>query len=423
MPYLSFRLRHWLLAFVLPLLFSGCLKDECRNRYTIYRPVFKSLSQVRAAMRFEAPRPVAKPGKLYLYGKYLLLNDVGRGIHVFDNANPAAPRKLGFLNITGNVDMAIRKDVLYADSYGDLAVIPIADWATAKPVAFRNRVFADRNLYWGNTQDPDSIQVVVDYVQKDTVVDCATISRWNNCPSCMVADARGGQFFTSAAAAAPTKGVGGSMARFTVVNDHLYAVTSFDLQSFDIADGLNPVKKSSQNLGWGIETIFPMHDKLFIGSTTGMFVFDISDPAQPVKQSAFQHVRSCDPVIADGNTAYVTLRSGGDICGGNINKMEILDITNIKAPALVKTMAMSNPHGLSKDGNRLFVCDGTAGLKVYDAANDRSPKLVETITGLGTTYDVIAHNGVALVVSDRGMFQYDYRAAGGLRLLHTFNLN
>lgn len=419
---IAYRSRLWLYSFVLLLLFTGCLKDDCRNKYTIFRPVFKSLSAVRQEMRFEGPRSIAQPGKIYLYGKYLLLNDVNKGIHVFDNSNPSSPKKLGFMNIAGNVDMAIRNNVLYADSYGDLTIIPVDNWSAAKPVAFRNKVFADRNFYWGNSTNPDSIQVVVGMVQKDTIVDCATVSRWNSCPNCMVADSRGAPVFVSAAAAAPVSGMGGSMARFTVVKDYLYAVTLSELQAFYIADALNPVPTGSQNLGWGIETIFPMQDQLFIGSTTGMFLFDISNPAQPVKQSAFQHVRSCDPVIADGNTAYVTLRTGSNFCQGNINQMEILDISNIKAPALVKTINMTNPHGLSKDGNRLFVCDGAAGLKVYDATDARTPKLEETITGMGTTYDVIAFNHIALVVSDKGLYQYDYRNPGALRLLSKINL-
>lgn len=93
-----------------PLLFTSCLKDECRNKFTIYQPVYKSLSSVRKEMGFTQARKMERPGKIYQYGAYLLVNELWKGIHVFDNTNPASPRKLGFINILGNVDIAIRKD-------------------------------------------------------------------------------------------------------------------------------------------------------------------------------------------------------------------------------------------------------------------------------------------------------------------------
>ena len=100
------------------------------------------------------------------------------------------------------------------------------------------------------------------------------------------------------------------MARFSIVNNYLYTVNNSQLTSFNITTANNPVKTATQTVGWNIETIYPFSNKLFIGSMTGMFIYDISNPATPVAQGQFTHVRSCDPVIADGNYAYVTLRGG-----------------------------------------------------------------------------------------------------------------
>ena len=86
-------------------------------------------------------------------------------------------------------------------------------------------------------------------------------------------------------------------------------------------------------------------------------------------------MQSCDPVIADEKYAYVTLRTG-TTCNGVNNRLEILDIANINSPSLVKTYEMTNPHGLSKDGNLLFVCDGANGLKVYNASDVNNLKLI-----------------------------------------------
>lgn len=77
---------------------------------------------------------------------------------------------------------------------------------------------------------------------------------------------------------------------------------------------------------------------------------------------------------------------------------------------------MTNPHGLSKDGDILFVCDGANGLKVYNAADVNNLKLITTFEGL-ETYDVIAMNNIALVVASDGLYQYLYADPGNIQFL------
>ncbi|HEX6334878.1 MAG TPA: hypothetical protein VFZ78_11670, partial [Flavisolibacter sp.] len=128
----------------------------------------------------------------------------------------------------------------------------------------------------------------------------------------------------------------------------------------------------------------------------------------------------CDPVVADNNHAYVTLRSG-TTCEGFSNQLEIVDITSLSNPVLVKTYSMTNPHGLSKDGNMLFICDGSDGLKVYNASNVNSLQMVRHITGL-ETFDIIAMNNLAIVVAKDGLYQYDYSNPADIRLLSKLSI-
>jgi hypothetical protein len=90
-----------------------------------YKPVY--VSDAEATIEFQEARPLKKPGKIYVYGKYLLVNEPSEGIHVIDNADPAAPRILGFLRVYGNIDMAVRNNVLYVDHIGDLVALQILD--------------------------------------------------------------------------------------------------------------------------------------------------------------------------------------------------------------------------------------------------------------------------------------------------------
>ena len=73
----------------------------------------------------------------------------------------------------------------------------------------------------------------------------------------------------------------------------------------------------------------------------------------------------------DDTLAYVTLRTGTN-CGGNLNTLDVVNIKDINSPKLVMSYGLTNPHGLGKDGDLLFICDGTAGLKVYDASDPKT---------------------------------------------------
>ncbi|HUR12793.1 MAG TPA: hypothetical protein VM012_15560, partial [Flavitalea sp.] len=247
----------------------------------------------------------------------------------------------------------------------------------------------------------DSIKVIVDYIVKDTIVDCDTYSSWSNCSYCAYAS----PVQSMDASANKSTGKGGSMARFAILKNHLYAVTTSELKVFGLQQPLEPQLIDSKRIGnWNIETIFPFLNKLFIGSTSGMFMYDVSDPANPQPAGQFEHVRRCDPVIADEKNAYVTLRSG-TTCTGFTNQ---LDVLNIEGPiaTLVKSYPLTNPYGLTKQDDVLVVCDGTDGIKVYDAADASNLKLLQHIKGM-VTYDAIANGDLLLVVATDGLYQYN----------------
>ena len=151
-----------------------------------------------------------------------------------------------------------------------------------------------------------------------------------------------------------------------------------------------------------------------------MFIYSLNDADNPLPDGQFAHVRTCDPVIADDHYAYVTLRSGTS-CGGFTNQMDILDITDIAHPSLVKSYPLTNPHGLSKDKNLLFICDGADGLKVLDATNANNITPIKQFTGI-ETYDVIATNNIAIVIATDGLYQYSYADVNNIQLLSKLTI-
>jgi hypothetical protein len=150
-----------------------------------------------------------------------------------------------------------------------------------------------------------------------------------------------------------------------------------------------------------------------------MVVYDIASPSNPQSLSFFRHARSCDPVIVDDTLAYVTLRNG-TTCGGTVNTLDVVNIKNITAPSLVISYPMVNPHGLGKDGDLLFICDGIAGLKVYDASNPKliSSNLIYTYPNI-RAWDVIPLGNTLVMIGDDGLFQYDYSNVKNISLVSS----
>lgn len=212
-------------------------------------------------------------------------------------------------------------------------------------------------------------------------------------------------------------GKGGSTARFTIAANNLYTVSNEELKVFDLTDASNPEPKGTTSLGFGIETIFPYGNHLFIGTQTGMKIIDITDPDHPLYVSEYEHIYSCDPVVVEGSYAYVTLNSLNSWCGRNVNRLEIIDISDLYNPNLIKQYNMESPLGLGIDENLLFVCDN--GLKVYDVTDKLNAKLLYHYSIKAN--DVIPYGNILLVTGNDGLYQYRYNA-GEITLLSKLSI-
>ena len=209
-------------------------------------------------------------------------------------------------------------------------------------------------------------------------------------------------------------GKGGSMARFAISGDMLYTVSSNNLQLFNIEDAADPKYFPERNLkvGFDIETIFPMDTLLFIGSQNGMYVYDIAEPRFPFLLSQVSHFRSCDPVVAQGNYAFVTLNTNISSCGATPNNvLDIYDISDLSNPVLKKTVQLQGPAGLGIDGEKLFVCD--KGLKVFNISDPLNLRQIDDLIEIDEVdvreaYDVIPVDGVLMLIAQEGLFQFDY---------------
>jgi hypothetical protein len=387
---------------------QGCLKDKVSHSYTILRPIYETKEVVKANIKSNPSKTIGTPGKIYLYDNYVFLNELDKGVHVIDNSNPANPVMKAFIDIPGNQDIAVKGNTLYADMYGSLVSIDISDPLHASLLKEIPNVFPERNYQGGFVGN--SNMVIVGWERKDTTVEEVL---GTNKDYVVFAQADNKMNATASTAAGPV-GIGGSLARFSIVNDYLYAVDRHSLHSVLISNANNPQVAGNWSAGFDIETMYPLKDKLFIGSMGGLYIYDISNPASPQKKGSFGHARACDPVVADDDYAYVTLKAG-TTCGPTENELQIVDIKDVTAPSLLMKYPMSAPTGLSKDGNTLFVCDGKEGLKVYNAADYSKLVMIKQINNIEPV-DVIAWNGNALVMTKDGLYQYDYSNLNNIHL-------
>jgi hypothetical protein len=389
--------------------------DEEKGEYADYlvaRPLTMTRSEFRNSVDIIDPIPIGESGKIYAYENYIFVNDKYKGVHVIDNTDPTSPRKVSFIKIAGNVDISVKNNYLYADSITDLIVLDISDLNNITIVNRLENVLRD-NVIWPLEAE------IYEYENWDYENDI--LIGWEVTTERRLVEEVEQRFidvmFTEAAD--NSVGQGGSLARFKIVADYLYAVDSHSINVFEISDLANPQDLEDIYAGFDIETIFNKENHLFLGSSRGMYIYDITEPAIPSFVSEFQHGTACDPVVVEGDYAYVTLR-GGNACGALESGLFIVDISDITNPVLTVSYPMEEPYGLGIKDEKLFVCDGSYGLKVFDKTNVEDLLPLQHFEDI-ITFDVIPMDSHLLLVGDDTLYQYEY-LADEIRLLSTINL-
>lgn len=329
--------------------------------------------------------------KIYLLDRTLIRATPGEGIRFYDLSIPTIPREIGKIAMEGNNDVAVQDHYMYADRFQDLIVFDISNPAAPIAVDTIGNVF--NRMYDGGWM-ADDVRVVEDNSS-------GGFSGCNSCSQSETVNAPVAQPNRDAASA----GKAGSLARFMVVGDYLYCLDGVNILVFDIKEPARPRYRNAASVSWDIETIFHSGNHLFIGAATGMYIVSIDDPNKPTLTSQFTHARTCDPVVVEGDRAYVTLR-GGTPCGGFANQMDILDISDIKNPKLIHSMPLTGPYGLTVRDGIAIICDGTAGVRVVDATNPNAPQQVGQITGM-IPHDVIASGNLLVITAQDGYHLYD----------------
>ncbi len=140
-----------------------------------HTPVYMSWEEFRTtAVSVGLPRPIEETGKLVVTNDYLFLNEPNRGVHIIDNRDPENPKQMLFIEIPGNLDIAVEGDLLIADSFVDLLTFKL-DLARGS-VAMVERLEDQFEYDPYQTADSDSF-IYLDAVDRDEGVVIELISR------------------------------------------------------------------------------------------------------------------------------------------------------------------------------------------------------------------------------------------------------
>lgn len=391
-------------------LLCGCnddMKVKETITYTVNKPVLMSADVFRSSVKVTTqPEEITQKGKICFYEGYLYISEPGKGIHIIDNRNPASPASVGFIELIGNADVAIRNNILYADSYIDLVGFDISNPALPVLKSRLENVFpqsyppieegyidselcnlaaTNGNIVVGWTQEEETH--TLEYYKNEQVYNDAMTN-------------------SSGGSSGGSTGVNGSMSRFGLYKDYLYVVLNDYMSIFNLAGDKPEKAVENMYIGGSVETIFSYKDCMFMGTPTGMIIYSVANPLKPEYQSMMWHVYGCDPVVVENDIAYVTVHSGNN-CGQNFNELIILNVKDVKNPQPIVSYTMTKPKGLGIDNGTLFLCDD--GLKIYNAEDPQTLMANRLAHYSGMEgYDVIPHDNVLMMIADDGIYQYDY---------------
>lgn len=150
-------------------LLSGCLEFGEDDAFAGpaeamgLRPIYDN-SEAAFQISVDPPASLRQPGKIYVLDNTLYINEKNFGIHVLDNTNPRNPVYKAFINIPGNINMAIKDGVFYVNNYRDLVALRITKETATELERFKDvfpmQTEPDATDVYFECVDPSKGQVV-----------------------------------------------------------------------------------------------------------------------------------------------------------------------------------------------------------------------------------------------------------------------
>lgn len=428
-PLKRLRMAVCLLAIVIPITVQVAYTCSPPGKFAGVDYTFLSYAKLRAPISATSPQLMGQTDNFLLYKQYVLVVEQKRGVHIWSLENLNAPEPVSFIPIYGVDHINVKDDTLLASSYTDLVVIDISEPEMASEVN-RLEFYYREPRPSSYSDDGSSPYLLVGDAHSERGIVVETEYRYassNACgssPGCSCSTGQASVAPSNPSTNPPPTAVNASLSASVLKGDYLYTVATdtdrvMSIYVAGVADPLNPyaIRKSRGPLN--AETLYIDEQRLFIGSTVGVSIYNLFNPEHPSLTGSFAHAWQCDPVVADGDFGYATLRRGAG-CGGLANELDVLDLSDITTPQLVSQLPLNNPHGLALEGNLLFIADGYAGLKVVDVSEPAQPQIIHTLPGFNAL-DVLLAEGWGLIMSSNQVLVFDRSNLEELNIIATID--
>lgn len=131
------------------LILSGCVGNDPvfmnNESGSEYKAILMTRTELDKSVLVQLARPLSQAGKIYIKDSLLFITEKYKGIHIYDNKNPANPVNLIFISVPGCVDVAVKNNVIYADNATDLIAIDISNILSPQIVKRIKDVFPEMN--------------------------------------------------------------------------------------------------------------------------------------------------------------------------------------------------------------------------------------------------------------------------------------
>lgn len=402
-------MKKFVIILAAPLLMISCMKTkgEVTLTYNKAEAIYGDLDSLRSLPLLIPTQPLENPKSYFVSSDYVLVGELNKGIHIFDNLDMQNPQRVSFIQIPYNKEFYVKDNFLYAESLYDLVKIDISN--------IYNPVLVSRaeNVFWTVHENDEGKQLLGferEYVTAQFEV---------NSPEAKEIKKSGTLYYDYMENLIPESevpvaftgsydGGKGTMNRIAVEFNHVYVISKDKMYVF--SDGGSLQKTTEKNINDNTETIYASDNRIYLGSSTAMTLFNAANPSNPWEVSELQHTESCDPVLPNGNVVYYTLRAVEDEGCNSLgeNTLNIVDVTNPSEMVVTNSFQLDSPYGMALISNKLLVGEGANGLTIFDASNPKNLNKMVTYSEI-EAFDVMIHptdSNIILVSNSSGIKQY-----------------
>ncbi len=134
-------MKHFLPIIIVIISISSCLKKEYdKPIYSQFKPILIDQAEIHNCF-IKGVQASSQITLIQAMGNYLLLLDMGTGIHILDNTNPNKPTKIGFYQIPACIDFEVKGTKIFANNYRDLIIVNFNNILQPTLVNRKNNIF------------------------------------------------------------------------------------------------------------------------------------------------------------------------------------------------------------------------------------------------------------------------------------------